>query len=84
VGKVLALADEVTAPSSAYPFEVLYGAAGYLSALAFLRSNGFSAAEVPDAAVAAVARHIVERGEDGPGCVGVWMKTRIDVDYPTL
>lgn len=69
MGKVLAVADEVTAPNSAYPSEVLYGAAGYLTALTFLRAHGFSAVEVPDAVVAAVARHVVERGEEGPGCV---------------
>lgn len=67
---MLALADEVADPQSPHPFEILYGASGYLTALLFLRTHaGFTAEDVPDAVVARVARRIVEGGEEGPGCV---------------
>lgn len=51
------------------PFEILYGASGYLTALLFLRAHGFTPQDVPDAVVGRVARWIVEGGEEGPGCV---------------
>lgn len=56
---------------AAHPYEILYGASGYLTALLFLRARGFTAQEVPGAVVAKVARHIVEGGVEGPGCVYV-------------
>lgn len=80
INQVLAIATATAAATDDYdengglahkPFEILYGASGYLTALLFLRAHGFMAEEVSDAVVGQVARWIVEGGEDGPGCVVV-------------
>ena len=62
-------ADDKNGGLAHKPFEILYGASGYLTALLYLRAHGFTPQDVPDAMVGRVARWIVEGGEEGPGCV---------------
>ncbi len=53
-----------------YPYEVLYGASGYLTSLLYLKQH--FPLEVPAMLVHAVVHHILEGAEDGPGGALLW------------
>jgi hypothetical protein len=53
-----------------YPFEILYGAAGYLTSLLYLKEHFPD--QISETLVRAVIDHIVGGAEDGPGGAFLW------------
>lgn len=54
----------------AYPFEILYGAAGYLTSLLYLKE--YFPDQIPESLMRAVVDHIVAGAEGGPGGAFMW------------